>query len=213
MGPTPAIGSLTADEVQQLKAGLRSPKAFTLRRCQSLLASAQGLPPSQIAGTIGCTTATVRNVIGDFHERGAACVHQERPREGALPRGRPSVEEKQPGIIAALERLLADDIAGDPMTEKRWVRVTLTRLSERLREQGYRAVEKTVRRLLKQMGFSMKANRRRQVRSRCPERDAQFRHMLPFTVLWLFLGVGRLPGWPAGAVVPGQTVADLGVFA
>jgi hypothetical protein len=63
------------------------------------------------------------------------------------------------------------------MSEKRWVRVTLSRLSEQLRGQGYRAVEKTVRRLLKQMGFSMKANKRRQVRSKCPERDAQFRHI------------------------------------
>ena len=94
------------------------------------------------------TTATVRNVLSDFHERGIACVHKERPREGALPRGRPRIEKRQPGITAALERLLADDVAGDPMTEKRWVRVTLTRLSERLREQGYFAVEKTVRRLL-----------------------------------------------------------------
>jgi transposase len=177
MGQTPTIRALTADEVQQLKAGLCSPKAFTLRRCQILLASAQGLLPSQFAGTIGCTLATVRNVLSDFHGRGVACVYQERLREGALPRGRPRVEEKQPGITAALERLMANDIAGDPMTEKRWVRVTLTRLSEQLRQQGFRAVEKTVRRLLKQMGFSMKANKRRQVRSRCPERDEQFRYI------------------------------------
>src|SRR5437763_504474 len=136
----PVLRALTAAEVQQLKAGLRSPKAFTLRRCQILLASAQGILPSQFSATIGCTMATVRNVISDFHERGVICVHQERFQEGALPRGRPRVEERQPGITAALERLLADDIAGDPMTEKRWVRVTLTRLSERLREQGYRAI-------------------------------------------------------------------------
>jgi len=177
MGHTIALRTLTPDEVQQLRAGLRSPRAFTLRRCQVLLASAQGLLPSSFAGAIGCTMATVRNVISDFHERGVACVHQERRREGALPRGRPRVEAKQPGITAALERLLADDIAGDPMTEKRWVRVTLTRLSEQLREQGYQAVEKTVRRLLTQMRFSMKANRKRQVRSRCPERDEQFRYI------------------------------------
>jgi len=177
MGQTPPLRALTAEEIQQLQAGLRSPKAFTLRRCQILLAHAQGLRPSQFAEIIGCTLATVRNVIGDFHERGITCVHRERPQEGALPRGRPRIEEKQPGITAALERLLTDDIAGDPMTEKRWVRVTLTRLSKQLKEQGYRAVEKTVRRMLKQMGFSMKANRKRQVRSRCPERDEQFHYI------------------------------------
>src|SRR5262249_40418445 len=172
-----ALRTLAPDEIQQLKAGLRSSKAFTLRRCQILLASAQGLLPSSFAGAIGCTMATVRNVLSDFHERGIAGIHQERSQQGALPRGRPRVEAKQPAITTALERILADDIAGDPMTEKRWVRATLTRLSEKLREQGYQAVEKTVRRLLTQMRFSIKANRKRQVRSRCPERDEQFRYI------------------------------------
>jgi transposase len=180
---------LTAAEVEQLKAGLRSPKAFTLRRCQVLLASAQGLPPSQFSATIGCTRATVRNVISDFHGRGVTCVHQERFREEALPRGRPRVEEARPGITAALERLLVNDVAGDPMNEKKWVRVTLTRLSARLKEQGYRAVEKTVRRLLKQMGFSMKANKRRQVRSKCPERDEPFRYIASQKQIFAALGL------------------------
>src|SRR5262245_14321416 len=102
MGQPPNLRALTADEVQQLKLGLRSPKAFTLRRCQILLASVQGLPPSQFAGTIGCTTALVRNVISDFHERGITCVHQERRREGTRPRGRPRTEEKNLTILTDL---------------------------------------------------------------------------------------------------------------
>ena len=121
--------------------------------------------------------ATVSNVIRDFNARGVACVYEERRRPGALRRGRPRIEEKHPGLIGALERLLADEVAGDPMTEKRWVRVTLSWLSQKLKEQGYPAVEKTVRRLLRQMGFSMKANKRRQIRAQCPERDEQFRYI------------------------------------
>jgi hypothetical protein len=30
-------------------------------------------------------------------------------------------EVKDPGIVAALERLLTDEVAGDPMGEQRWV--------------------------------------------------------------------------------------------
>src|SRR5258708_7490641 len=93
MGQRKTLRDLAADEVEELKAGLRSSKGFTLRRCQILLASAQGLTPSQFAGTIGCTTAMVRNVISDFQERGVTCVHQERHKEGALPRGRPHTED------------------------------------------------------------------------------------------------------------------------
>jgi len=63
------------------------------------------------------------------------------------------------------------------MCEKKWVRVTLTRLSRQLEAQGYRVTDKTTARLLRDMGFSLKANRRRQMESRCAERDEQFRYI------------------------------------
>jgi len=169
--------ALSDDERQQLKVGLRSSKAFTLRRCQILLASAEGEAPRRIAHIVGCTTTTVSHVITDFRSRGITCVHEELRRPGASPRGCPRVEDKKPGIIEALEQLLADDIAGDPMSERKWVRVTQVSLSQQLTEQGYRVTDKTVARLLKGMGFSLKANRRRQIKSRCPERDEQFRYI------------------------------------
>jgi transposase len=168
---------LTDDERQQLKAGLRSHKAFTLRRCQILLATAEGENPARIAHILGCGRATVNHVINDFSSRGITCIYEELRRAGALHRGRPRVEEKEPAIIDALEQLLVDEIAGDPMCEKKWVRVTQARLSQQLEGQGYQVTDKTVARLLKDMGFSLKANRRRQIKSRCPERDEQFRYI------------------------------------
>lgn len=51
-------------------AGLRSPNAFTMRRCQILLASSKGHRPSQIAVNLGCAVQTVRNAIKDFHQQG-----------------------------------------------------------------------------------------------------------------------------------------------
>ena len=45
--------------------------------------------------------------------------------------GRKMVEDKYPGIEAALEQMLAHEIAGDPMTEQRWVRSSLRQLSEK----------------------------------------------------------------------------------
>jgi transposase len=168
---------MTNEERQQLKAGLRSNKAFTLRRCQILLATADGENPARIAHIVGCSRATVSHVINNFRSRGFACIHEEQRRAGALHRGRPRVEEKAPAIIAALERLLVDETAGDPMCEKKWVRITQARLSQQLAEQGYQVTDKTVARLLRKLGFSLKANRRRQIKSRCPERDEQFRYI------------------------------------
>src|SRR5436305_1795106 len=49
MKPPLYVRPLTDAERVALRQGLRSPVAFTLRRCQVLLASADGLPPSAIA--------------------------------------------------------------------------------------------------------------------------------------------------------------------
>jgi transposase len=57
-------------ERETLEAGLRSPDAFTLRRCQILLASASGQNAYQIARNLGCNPQTVRNAIHEFNEEG-----------------------------------------------------------------------------------------------------------------------------------------------
>jgi Rhodopirellula transposase DDE domain len=91
--------------------------------------------------------------------------------------GRKLIEEKDPAIVPALERLLADEIAGDPMTEQKWVRSSLRMLSKKLADEGHRASSATVARLLKDMNFSLKANKRKQGRLGCPERDEQFKYI------------------------------------
>ncbi len=64
------VRPLTDAERETLKAGLRSPDAFTLRRCQILLASAHGQNAYQIARNLGCNPQTVRNAIHNFNEEG-----------------------------------------------------------------------------------------------------------------------------------------------
>jgi Rhodopirellula transposase DDE domain len=91
--------------------------------------------------------------------------------------GRKLIEEKDPAIVPALERLLADEIGGDPMTEQKWIRSSLRRLSKQLTVGGHRASQTTVARLLKKIGFSLKANKRKQGRVGCPERDDQFKYI------------------------------------
>jgi transposase len=64
------VRPLTDAERKTLKAGLRSPDAFTLRRCQILLASDAGKNAYQIARNLGCNPQTVRNAIHKFNEEG-----------------------------------------------------------------------------------------------------------------------------------------------
>jgi transposase len=73
------VRELTAGERSQLEAGLRSRDGFTLRRCQMLLASAQGQRPAQIARQVGCATASVRNALHAFQAEGLACLKAKPP--------------------------------------------------------------------------------------------------------------------------------------
>jgi transposase len=64
------------DEQQALAAGLRSADAFTLRRCQIVLASTRGAHVPAIARSLGCSEQTVRNAIRAFDREGIAALHE-----------------------------------------------------------------------------------------------------------------------------------------
>jgi transposase len=68
------VRPLTADERATLETGLRSSSAFTVRRCQILLASAAGQSTTTIARPLRCTDQTVRHPMHAFHQRGWAVL-------------------------------------------------------------------------------------------------------------------------------------------
>src|SRR5262245_2999470 len=70
------VRPLTADERALLETGLRSSSALTVRRCQILLASAEGQSTPTIAHDLRCTDQTVRHAIHAFHQRGLAVLQR-----------------------------------------------------------------------------------------------------------------------------------------
>jgi transposase len=80
MRPPLFVPSLSAAQQQRLRQGLRSGDAFTVRRCQILLASARGERPARIARQLGCTSATVRNAIHAFGREDLDCLQQKSSR-------------------------------------------------------------------------------------------------------------------------------------
>jgi transposase len=70
------IRSLTEGERQELLAGLRSPDAFVLRRCQIILASGRGERVPRIARSLGCSEQCVRNALQAFTAHGLASLNR-----------------------------------------------------------------------------------------------------------------------------------------
>jgi transposase len=71
---------LTADERATLATGLRSSKAFTVRRCPMLLASVEGEHTTAIARTLRGNDQTVRHAIHAFNQRGGAVLQPQSSR-------------------------------------------------------------------------------------------------------------------------------------
>jgi len=68
------VRSLTAVERQALEKGRKSADAFTVRRAQILLASADGHGPAAIGRVVGCTAQAVRDAIRAFAANGLGCL-------------------------------------------------------------------------------------------------------------------------------------------
>jgi hypothetical protein len=86
-------------------------------------------------------------------------------------------EDRDPTLVGDLEQLLADEIAGDPMTEQVWVRSSTRKLRDKLRAMGHPIGHCTVYRLLKKLKFALRANQKRRGRSHEPGRDEQFEYI------------------------------------
>jgi transposase len=70
------VRELTTEEHSALQEGLRSPSAFTVRRCQVLLSSTQGQTARQIAAALHCSDQTVRQAIRAFETEGLGCLQE-----------------------------------------------------------------------------------------------------------------------------------------
>jgi hypothetical protein len=102
--------------------------------------------------------------------------------------GRKLTEVKDPKIESALQNMLSEEIAGDPMGCQRWIRSSLRNLSKRLEEQGHQACTHTVARLLRKMGYSLQVAKKKQAGAQHPDRDEQFRYIAALKAQ--FLGEG-----------------------
>lgn len=80
-------------------------------------------------------------------------------------------------MIAAIEQLLVDDTAGDPMSTLKWTRRTTGKIAQELGRVGITVSRRTVGRLLHELHYSLRVNRKQLGTDSSPDRDRQFRYI------------------------------------
>ncbi len=91
--------------------------------------------------------------------------------------GRKPLEHEDPDLTKALERIMEENTAGDPMSLLRWTNKSTRTIAEELCRQGHEVSHATVQRRLHEIGYSLQANVK-EIEGRTPEnRDEQFRYI------------------------------------
>jgi len=131
----------------------------------------------------GCVTAVSRatGLARSTINRGIRELRSGRNEIGSRVRrpgaGRKSAVAHQPGLPAALERLIEDAIRGDPCSPLLWISRSQRHLVKALSAQGFQASQRVVANLLRELNYSCQANRKTREGGNHPDRDAQFAHI------------------------------------
>ena len=88
--------------------------------------------------------------------------------------GRKSVIETDSGVMAALEKLVEPTTRGDPESPLRWTCKSLRTLADELSANGHSVSYPKVGDLLRELGYSLQANRKVLEGTDHPDRNAQF---------------------------------------
>ena len=91
--------------------------------------------------------------------------------------GRPSLKKTQPGLEAALERLVAPLTRGDPMSPLRWTCKSRAKVASALTKDGWQGSSTTVGRLLNGLGYRLHAVQKTREGTSHPDRNKQFEYI------------------------------------
>lgn len=131
---------------------------------------------SVVARATGLSRTTIYQGMAELHgDKKSPVLTRERIR--AVGGGRRPLTQKDPQILALLERLVDPTTRGDPESPLRWTCKSTRQLADVLRDQGHVIGRQKVSELLGQLGYSLQANRKTREGSDHLDRDQQFEYI------------------------------------
>lgn len=130
-----------------------------------------------VSHATGLSVDTIRKGMEELAQRE---IEPDAPVPARLRRpggGRQRLDEQDPELVPALERLVDPVTRGDPQSPLRWTCKGTRRLAAELTRAGHAVSAGTVAALLKQQGYSLQVNRKTKEGTRHPDRNAQFEYI------------------------------------
>ena len=160
------------DRWRSVFATLNEHQARLFAACLALDLGVDG--SSLLARITGLSPRTIQRGIQELR-LGVFPLGPERARRGGS--GRPRTEDADPELLQALEAIMAENTAGDPMTLLLWTSKSTRTIATNLKARGHSVSHTTVLRLLQEQHYSLRGNVKSLEGKQHPDRDAQFRYL------------------------------------
>lgn len=123
----------------------------------------------------GLSRTTIIRAIGELKHK----KHLKNPsgRDRKFGGGRKSIECDDPQILDALEKIMDENTAGDPMNALKWTVKTTRTIADELSKMKHKVSHMTVCRLLQEQDYTLQANQKSKEGKENPDRDAQFKYI------------------------------------
>jgi transposase len=141
--------------------------------CEALALGYGGV--SEVARATGLSRATIRRGIAEVQGTMPELAQEIEGRIRNPGGGRRPLAESDETLLEDLESLLSDSTRGDPVSPLLWTNRSTRGLAAALRKRGHSVSHMTVDRLLRELGYSLRSNRKTEEGKQSPDRDAQFR--------------------------------------
>jgi len=147
-------------------------------RSRRLVAGAESLALprggiSAVSRATGISRPVIRQGIAELKNPKTALQGRVRRPGG----GRKKIAERDATVLADLEKLVEPVTRGDPESPLRWTCKSVRRLAAELGKQGHVISYPVVAELLRELGYSLQANRKTTEGDGHPDRNAQFEYI------------------------------------
>ena len=130
---------------------------------------------SVVSRSTGVSRQAIRRGMQELREPAQAKRSDHRIRRPGG--GRKQAIEKDPSLVADLERLVEPTTRRDPESPLRWTCKSVRQLAQELGRESHQVSHQLVSELLHELGYSLQANRKTIEGAHHPDRDAQFKHI------------------------------------
>jgi len=128
---------------------------------------------SVVSRITGMARSTIGRGVQEIEEKEGVEAGRVRKPGG----GRKTKRAQNSALLPALERLVEPATRGDPMRALRWTSKSLRHLSQALQGQGHTVCPHVIADCLRELGYSLQANRKTREGSGHMDKDAQFQYI------------------------------------